>query len=113
ARVHGYEKIPEDVDVPLRASAKSLRDRVLEKVRATLVGSGYFEAMTPAFVSEADLTRFRPRGELPPLCVDHSSRKHENILRQSLIPSLLGVRRHNERHGNFQTQLFEIAKTYL
>lgn len=112
-RVHGYEKIPEDVPVPLRASAKSLRDRVLERVRTTLVGSGYFEAMTPAFVSEADLARFRPRGELPPLCVDHSSRKHENILRQSLVPSLLGVRRHNERHGNFQTQLFEIAKTYL
>lgn len=113
ARVHGYDKIPADVSVPLRASAKSARDRVLDRVRSVLVGAGYFEAMTPAFIGEADLQRFRPRGVLPALAVEHSSRKQENLLRQSLIPSLLGVRRHNERHGNFQTQLFEIAKVYL
>lgn len=113
ARVHGYDKIPANVAVPLRASAKSTRDRVLDRVRNVLVGAGYFEAMTPAFVGEADLERFRPRGELPALSVDHSSRKQENLLRQSLIPSLLGVRRHNERHGNFQTRLFEVAKVYL
>ncbi|MFO0918729.1 MAG: phenylalanine--tRNA ligase subunit beta [Planctomycetaceae bacterium] len=113
ARVHGYDKIPADVSVPLRASAKSTRDRVLERVRGVLTGAGYFEAMTPAFVGSADLQRFRPRGELPALSVDHSTRKQENLLRQSLIPSLLGVRRHNERHGNFQTRLFETAKIYL
>jgi len=113
ARVYGYENIPEDVPVPLRASAKSRRDRVLEKVRTTLTGAGYFEVITPAFVSEADLSAVRPRGEIPPLSVDHSTRRQENRLRQSLIPSLLGVRRHNERHGNFQTQTFEIAKVYL
>lgn len=113
ARIYGYDKIPEDVPVPLRASAKSRRDRVLEKVRSALTGSGYDEVITPAFVSEADLGAFRPRGELSPLAVDHSTRRQENILRQSLIPSLLGVRRHNERHGNFSTRLFEIAKIYL
>ncbi len=113
ARIHGYDKIPEDVAVPLRASARSHRDRVLERVRNTLVGAGYYEAITPAFVGVTDLQRFRPRGDVPPLCVDHSTRKQENVLRQSLIPSLLGVRRHNERHGNFQTQSFEIAKVYL
>lgn len=113
ARIHGYHNIPEDVLVPLRSSAKSRRDRVLERVRSTLVGSGFFEAMTPAFVGDAELKRFRPRGELAPLCVEHSTRRQENVLRQSLIPSLLGVRRHNERHGNFQAQLFEIAKVYL
>jgi phenylalanyl-tRNA synthetase beta chain len=113
ARIHGYDAIPENVPVPLRAGAKSLRDRVLERLRATLVGAGYFEAMTHAFVSDADLRQFRPRGELTPLRVEHSSRRYEDILRQSLIPSLLGVRRHNERHGNFQTQFFEVAKVYL
>ena len=113
ARIYGYDKIPQNVSVPLRASAKSLRERVLERIRGALVGDGYFEAMTPAFVSEADLQTFRPRGELPALCVEHSSRTQENVLRQSLVPSLLGVRRHNERHGSFQTQLFEIAKVYL
>jgi phenylalanyl-tRNA synthetase beta chain len=34
-------------------------------------------------------------------------------LRQSLIPSLLVVRRDNERHGNFDAKLFEIAAVFL
>ncbi|MBC7816270.1 MAG: hypothetical protein IAG10_05195 [Planctomycetaceae bacterium] len=48
-----------------------------------------------------------------PLSVDHSSRRQENTLRQSLIPSLLVVRRDNERHGNFNAKLFETAGVYL
>ena len=34
-------------------------------------------------------------------------------MRQSLIPSLLAVRRHNEAHGNLDAELFEIAHVYL
>ena len=47
------------------------------------------------------------------LRIDHSSRKREIALRQSLIPSLLAVRRHNEAHGNADAELFEIAHVYL
>jgi phenylalanyl-tRNA synthetase beta chain len=45
--------------------------------------------------------------------VEHSSRRRENVLRQSLVPSLLAVRRHNEAHGNPNAELFEIANVYL
>src|SRR5262249_41545708 len=48
-----------------------------------------------------------------PLRVDHSSRKRESALRQSLVPSLLSVRAHNEAHGQFDAELFEIANVYL
>jgi phenylalanyl-tRNA synthetase beta chain len=34
-------------------------------------------------------------------------------LRQSIIPSLLHVRRQNERHGNFDARLFEFGRAYL
>ena len=33
ARIHGYEKIPEDVGVPMAPSARRREDRVLEKIR--------------------------------------------------------------------------------
>src|SRR5690606_19524986 len=55
----------------------------------------------------------RPWGELPAVSVDHSTRRKENILRQSIVPSLLVSRRDNERHGNFDARLFEMAKVYL
>ena len=49
----------------------------------------------------------------PPIRVEHSVRKRANALRQSLVPSLLAVRRHNEAHGNPDVDLFEIANVYL
>jgi phenylalanyl-tRNA synthetase beta chain len=113
ARVHGYDAIPQDVEVPLRASHRSLRDRVTDEIRFVFTAAGFYEAVTMAFCSEAECQLFQPRGDVPRLYVEHSSRKHENALRQSLVPGLLACRRLNERHGTLDAQLFEIAKVYL
>lgn len=113
ARIHGYDKLPADVVVPLCTSSKSHRERVVERIGETLTAVGFFEAMTPAFTSAADRLWFQPRGEAAALSVDHSSRRQENLLRQTLIPSLIGSRRANERQGTFDVKLFEIAKVYL
>lgn len=113
ARVHGYENIPDDVPVSLVPSARTVRDQVVNRVRETLTGSGFFEAITLSFTTEENRRRFMPRGDVAPLSVDHDTRKMENQLRQSLVPHLLESRRENERQGNFNAQLFEIAKVYL
>lgn len=113
ARIHGYHNIPEDVPVPLTVSAKTLRDKVKERVGQVLTANGYFEAITLSFVDDDLFELVRPWGELPALKVEHSSRRRENILRQSLIPSLLVARRDNERHGQFDARLFEISRGYL
>ena len=123
ARIHGYEKIPEDVFVPLSLSEKTLTERVLDRIRDTLTAAGFFETITLSFVSGelADLIPSWPTRlasdldarRIHHLTVDHSSRRQENTLRQSLIPSLLVVRRDNERHGNFNAKLFETAGVYL
>ena len=112
ARIHGYEKIPEDAFVPLSLSEKTLPERVADRIRDTLTAAGFFEAITLSFVSE-ELADLIPSGAATRLTVDHSSRRHENVLRQSLIPSLLVVRRDNERHGTFQARLIEMASVYL
>jgi phenylalanyl-tRNA synthetase beta chain len=113
ARIHGYDAIPQDVEVPLRPSHRSLRDRVTDEARFVFTAAGYFEAVTMAFCSDAECALFQPRGDLPRLHVEHSSRKHENALRQSLIPGLLACRQLNQRHGTLDAELFEIAKVYL
>ncbi|MDZ4688814.1 MAG: phenylalanine--tRNA ligase subunit beta, partial [Planctomycetaceae bacterium] len=46
ARIYGYDKLPADVTVPLCTSAKSLRERVGERIGETLTAAGYFEAIT-------------------------------------------------------------------
>ncbi len=113
ARIHGYDQIPINATLPVVSTSRTLRERVLDTVRSQLVASGLSEAMTLSFVSEEQRQLFRPLGEIAPVAVSHSSRSHENQLRQCLIPSLLQCRRQNERHGNANAELFEIARVYL
>ena len=112
-RIHGYDKIPDDATVPLCASKKRFEDRVSDRVRETLTAAGFYEAMTVSLVSETERKLFTPRGALPPLNLEHSDFPEFSRLRQSLIPSLLVSRRENERHGQFDAQLFEIARVYV
>ncbi len=113
ARIHGYEKIPEDVFVPLEVSKATLHDQLCERLADVLLAAGFFEAVTLTFVDDSLAGLFRPWSESPLLRVEHSSRQRENILRQSLVPSLLASRRQNERHSNPNAPLFEFARVFL
>ncbi len=112
ARIHGYEHIPENRAVPLASAPRGRRERVENEVRHVLTASGFDEAYTFSLVSEELSVPLSSAGALPPIRVEHSSRKRENALRQSLVPSLLAIRRHNEAHGNADADLFEIANVY-
>lgn len=112
-RVVGYDAIPEDATVPLTLSRRNDTDRVRDRVRQTLVAAGFNEALTLSFLSSDEAALFDPRPDRTQLAVEHSSRRHENLLRKSLIPSLLHCRRENERKGVFDAELFEIAKVFL
>ena len=113
ARIWGYDRIPEDNRVPLTLSQPTHRDRVTDTLRDLFCAAGFHEAMTLSFVTAELYALFRPEPDREPLAVEHSSRRHENLLRQSLVPSLLQSRRENERHGTFGVDLFEIANVYL
>ncbi len=113
ARIHGYEHIPEDRAVPLTSTPRGRRERVEGAIRDHLIGAGIDEAVTFSLVEERLSGGLSPGPALPPLRVDHSSRRRENALRQSLVPSLLAARLHNESHGQFDADLFEIANVYL
>ena len=113
ARIYGYDAVPDDVPLPLTLSRKSDLDRVRDRVRRTLVAHGFAEALTLSFSSPEEVELFDPLPQVPGLAVEHSSRRHENRLRKSLLPSLLRCRRENERRGSFDADLFEIAKVYL
>ena len=113
ARIHGYEHIPEDRPVPVSSSPRGARERVESAVRQVLSGAGFDEAVTFSLVEDRLAVPVRPGPAVAPLSVDHSSRKRESALRQSLIPSLLAARFHNETHGQSDADLFEIANVYL
>jgi phenylalanyl-tRNA synthetase beta chain len=113
ARIHGYEKIPEDVPVAMVPSSRTDIDRVLEKVRQALVAMGYDEAMTISAVPEEWSSAFCPWTDQPPLLCATPVLRRAQWLRRSVVPSLLDARHVNESLGNADAELFETAKVYL
>lgn len=113
ARVHGYDQIPEDVSVPMAASARGLFDRVTTKTRQSMTAAGYDEAYTLSAVDEAWSSAFSPWTDEPAIKASTPILRGAAYLRRSLVPSLLGARRTNESLANPVIELFEIAKAYL
>lgn len=112
ARIHGYENISENDPPQVTAAQKAIFDRAADLVHRVCNANGFYEAMTLTFVSEDQANMFNPRQVNPLLKVEHSSRKKDNVLRSSLIPSLLHSRRANERTGTPNAQLYEIARVF-
>lgn len=115
ARIYGYEHIPEDRPVPLVSAPRGPRERVDAEIRSALTGLGFDEAVTYSLVADALATPIEPISAevVPPIRVEHSSRRREAALRRAIAPSLLAARAHNEAHGNADADLFEVAQVYL
>lgn len=113
ARIHGYDKIPEDARVPMASSHRSASERVLAKVRDVMTGIGFDEAYTRSVVSQAWSEQFSPWSDKPALVATTPMLKGEDRVRKSIVPSLLGARRYNESVGNDRIELFETARVYL
>lgn len=112
-RIHGYDSVPEDRVIPMVLSRQRTIDRLSEIACQTLCACGYFEAVTFSFSDSSSLAMVRPWSSAAPLTVRHGSRKQENALRQSLLPSLLRVLSLNEARGNADPMVFELAHLYL
>jgi len=113
ARIHGYDKIPEDTSVKMAASTRTRQDRALEKVRESLVAAGFDEAMTLSAVDVVWVDAIQPWTDAPPLRTSTPVLRRADRLRQTLVPSLLAAQRHNEKLSNPEIELFEIANVYL
>ncbi len=113
ARIHGYDKIPEDASVPMVPSHRTREDRVLARVRHALCAAGFDEALTLSVVDENWSEAFSPWTTAPALAASMPVLRRADRLRRSLIPSLLGARRTNEALSNSEIELFETAKVYL
>lgn len=113
ARIHGYDRIPEDVGVRMAPSHRTREDVVLERVRHAMTAAGFDEALTLSAVDENASDAFQPWTGEAPLAVATPVLRRANRLRQTVVPSLLECRRLNETQSNPTIELFEIAKVYL
>jgi phenylalanyl-tRNA synthetase beta chain len=122
-RIYGYDQVPDTVAVPMVASHRPESDRVMDKVRLMMTGAGFDEAMTATMVPGVWSEAFSPWTTADPIVVSQpmlgvlEQGSHNigavNLIRRSLVPSLLEVKRINDYRSNQEVELFETAKVYL
>ncbi|MEL7337943.1 MAG: phenylalanine--tRNA ligase subunit beta, partial [Planctomycetota bacterium] len=113
ARIHGYDKIPEDSPIPVAPSSKRTFDVATEKVRSVLTAAGISEAMTPSVVTQKLDQSLSPWTDRPALMTQTAMLKGAKSLRRTLMPSLLQARANNWAAASIAADLFEIAHIYL
>jgi len=112
ARVYGYAQIPTEHKIEIQVVPVDSRQALARSIGTFLNGCSFFETVTVSFVNEKVAAMFAGSNGQTPLAVRHSSRKSENILRSSLIGSLLAVLKTNLNARNTPCRIFEIADTF-
>jgi phenylalanyl-tRNA synthetase beta chain len=113
ARIHGYDKIPENEPIAVAPSAKRPFDVAVEKVRGVMTSAGFCEAMTPSIVTDKTDAIVSPWTDRPSLATVTTMLEGARRLRRSIVPSLLQSRAANWAAASAEADLFEIAHVYL
>lgn len=112
ARVHGYSKIPTRKKIQIEAVAADPRHAVERSVGTFLNACGFYETVTVGFVDQAVADLLAPGESARHLGVRDVSRKSANLLRKTLLGSLLGVLKTNVNAKNLPCCIYEIADTF-
>jgi phenylalanyl-tRNA synthetase beta chain len=112
ARVHGHNGIPTEQKIEIRVAAVDARRKMLNDIGTYLNGCGFFETITVGFVDEAAAALFAGEDQKEHMSVQDYAKKSSNLLRRSLLPSLMGVFKTNVNARNLPCRIFEIADTF-
>ncbi|HEY3669069.1 MAG TPA: phenylalanine--tRNA ligase subunit beta, partial [Polyangiaceae bacterium] len=108
-RVRGLDAIPTRlppvIPQPPRTTGKLERD-----VGAAAVALGLSEAVTYAFVSEADLAKVH--APKPSVWLTNPLSEERNVMRTSLLPGLLEALRRARRRGETRARLFTVGTCF-
>ncbi|QBI21561.1 phenylalanine--tRNA ligase subunit beta [Egibacter rhizosphaerae] len=116
ARLHGYERVPEQVPSSGQVGRREPEHEARRAVRRSLAGGGWTEVMPFPFMAEDDLELFglpaHDRRRQPIPLVNPLS-KEEAVLRTTLLPGLLRVVRHNANRQVPDVGIFEVGRVFL
>jgi len=112
ARSHGYDKIPVRRRINIEVAPVDRHESVASQLRSFLNSCGFYETVNISFLAEDVAELFTKKGKVQHLTVKDESARNANLLRQTLLPSLLGVLRSNYNAGNIPCSVFELANTF-
>ncbi len=115
ARLYGLDNIPDTM--PSAPSVSPLSDapfRAKEKVRATCLSLGFTEGMHYSFLSAGELDQFDSRTETKAarLALPDPVSAEYGVLRDTLMPQLMGSLGRNATHQLETAELFELGRVF-
>lgn len=112
ARVYGYDKFPEKLRSQVHVGGERNRaEEVLEKLRRTMTGLGFDEAITIDLIAPRQATPFLPAdGQLLPLV--NPLNEELSVLRPAVIATLLNSLAYNLNRKNRDIWLYEIGAAF-
>jgi phenylalanyl-tRNA synthetase beta chain len=113
ARVYGYHHVPTERSINIEVVPADRRQKLAQAVGTYLNSCGFYETVTVAFVETSIAELFVAGGAEHHLAVKDESRRTANLLRQTLVGSLLGVLKTNINAKNLPCRIFEIADTFV
>ncbi|MBN1795657.1 MAG: phenylalanine--tRNA ligase subunit beta [Sedimentisphaerales bacterium] len=113
ARQWGYNKVPLASKIEIEVAPVDKRQKLTERIGRYLNGCGFYETVNVSFIGDKTAETFSPDAGKGHLAVKDVTRKSANLLRSSLIGSLLGVIKINNNAGNKPCRVFEIADTFI
>ncbi len=112
ARAFGYGQIPTHTQICHAVQADDPHELVRRRVRDVFTACGFNEVITFTFVDADEAGAFLPGAPARPIAVSDAVRKVSNVLRPSVFPSLLRVRRLNQNAGTPDARIFEHAAAF-
>jgi phenylalanyl-tRNA synthetase beta chain len=110
-RHYGFEHLPATFpgveQAPPPSDARIARDR---RVRTALLGMGFSEAITLAFISAGAAEPFLDGNA--PVTIANPLSELFTTMRPSLLPGIIDVLSHNRRHGRPDVRIFEIGTRF-
>jgi len=112
-RVYGYNKIPTEKKISIEVIPVDNRQKMIESIGTYINGCGFYETINVGFVDSSAARLFTESDVKGHLGVKDVTRKSANLLRQTLIGSLLTVLKTNVNAKNLPCRIFEIADTFV
>ena len=113
ARVYGYDKVPAERKIEIEVVPVDARQKLVQSIGAYLNGCGFYETINVTFIDNSTAALFAKDAGRGNLAVRDVAGKGDNILRSTLIGSLLGVLKTNLNVKNTPCRIFEISDTFV
>ena len=112
ARVYGYGKVPTEKKIKIEVVPVNDRQKLTGSVTEFLNACGFYETINVSFTDDSVASLF-DGPEAAYLSVKDESRKSANMLRRTLIGSLMAVMQTNANAKNLPCRIFEISETFV